>query len=136
VTGLSETVLDDALRPAVASGVLVAEADGYAFRHELFREALLGDLLSGERARAHRTFAAALEADPALSLEYLAPVQVALHWRGAGEHERALRAAWAAAAAAASGLAYAEQLQMLELVLELRDRVPDAAGFTAPTALR
>ena len=70
------------------------------------------------------------EADPALSLEYLAPVQVALHWRGAGEHERALRAAWAAAAAAASGLAYAEQLQMLELVLELWDRVPDAARFT------
>ena len=130
VTGLSETVLEDALRPAVASGVLVAEADGYAFRHELFREALLGDLLPGERARAHRAFAAALEADPALSLEYLAPVQVALHWRGAGEHERALRAAWAAAAAAASGLAYAEQLQMLELVLELRDRVPDAARFT------
>ena len=130
VTGLSEIVLDDALRPAVASGVLVAEADGYAFRHELFREALLGDLLPGERARAHRTFAVALEADPALSLEYLAPVQVALHWRGAGEHERALRAAWAAAAAAASGLAYAGQLQMLELVLELRDRGPDAARFT------
>ena len=130
VTGLSEAVLDDALRPAVASGVLVAEADGYAFRHELFREALLGDLLPGERAWAHRTFAARLEADPALSLEYLAPVQVALHWRGAGEHERALRAAWAAAAAAASGLAYAEQLQMLELVLELWNRVPDAARFT------
>ena len=130
VTGQDTAALDAVLRPAVSAGVVTPDESGYVFRHELFREALLGDLLPGERARAHRTFAVALEADPALSLEYLAPVQVALHWRGAGEHERALRAAWAAAAAAASGLAYAEQLQMLELVLELRDRVPDAARFT------
>ena len=51
---------------------------------------------------------------------------MALHWRGAGEHERALRAAWAAAAAAGAAFAYSEQLQMLELVLELWPRVPGA----------
>ncbi len=33
-TGLEGTALDDALRPAVAAGVLVADEDDYAFRHE------------------------------------------------------------------------------------------------------
>ena len=132
VTGQEGTALDDALRPAVAAGVLVAGQAGYAFRHELFREAVLWDLLPGERAQAHRAFAEALQSDPPLrpASLHLLSVPLALHWHGAGEHERALGAAWAAAAAAASGLAYAEQLQMLELVLELRDRVADAAGFT------
>ena len=54
----------------------------------------------------------------------LPSVQLALHWHGAGEHERALRAAWAAAAEAGAAFAYAEQLQMLELVLDLWERVP------------
>ena len=111
---------------------------GYAFRHELFREAVLWDLLPGERAQAHRAFAEALQSDPPLRPEslHLLSVPLALHWHGAGEHERALRAAWAAAAAAAGGLAYAGQLQMLELVLELWDRVPTPPGSPAPTALR
>jgi DNA-binding CsgD family transcriptional regulator/tetratricopeptide (TPR) repeat protein len=128
VTGLSEMALDDVLRPALASSVLVAEEGGYAFRHELFREALLADLLPGERVQAHRAFAEALQADPSL----LSPgrrlsAPLALHWHGAGEHQRALRAAWAAAADAGAALAYAEQLQMLELTLELWDRAPEAA---------
>ena len=132
VTGQEGTALDDALRPAVAAGVLVADQAGYAFRHELFREAVLWDLLPGERAQAHRAFAQALQSELPLraASRHLLSVPLALHWHGAGEHERALRAAWAAAAAAASGLAYAEQLQMLELVLELWDRVPDAGRFT------
>src|SRR5437762_10934582 len=115
-----------ALRPAVAAGVLVADPDGYAFRHELFREALREDLLPGERVRAHRAFAEALQAGPSLSQDPLPLVQLAVHWRGAGEHEQALRAAWTAAAGAGAAFAYAEQ--MLELVLELWEQVPDAAG--------
>ena len=59
-TGLGDAALDAVLRPAVTASVLVAEADGYAFRHELFREALWEDLLPGERAQAHRGFAEAL----------------------------------------------------------------------------
>lgn len=91
--------LDAVLRPAVTASVLVAEADGYAFRHELFREALWEHLLPGERAQPHRGFAEALEAEPPLSPDYLPSVQLAVHWCGAGEHEPALRAAWAAARA-------------------------------------
>lgn len=126
-TGLGDVALDAALRPAVSAGVMVAGADGYAFRHELFREAVLEDLLPGERAQAHRAFAQAMEAGPALGPGHLPPVQVALHWAGAGEHERALRAAWTAASEAGAAFAYAEQLQMLELVLELWDQGPNAA---------
>jgi len=98
VTGQDGTALDDALRPAVAAGVLVADEAGYAFRHELYREAVLWDLLPGERARAHQAFAEALEADPPLSPGnmHLPSVPLALHWHGAGKDERALRAAWAA----------------------------------------
>jgi DNA-binding CsgD family transcriptional regulator/tetratricopeptide (TPR) repeat protein len=130
VTGLDDASLAAVLRPAVAANVMVADADGYAFRHELIREAVREDLLPGERVQAERAFAEALEANPALSPERLVSVQLALHWRGAQEHERALRAAWAAAAEAAAGFAFEVQLQMLEQVLELWDRVPGAAAHT------
>ena len=131
VTGQAGGTLDDALRPAVTAAVLVAGEAGYAFRHELFREAVLWDLLPGERAALHRAFAEALEADPSLSLDYLPSVAQALHWRGTGEYQRALRAAWAAAGAACAVFAYAEQLQMLELVLDLWEGTPDAADHVA-----
>ena len=130
VTGLDDAALAASLRSAVDANVMVADADGYAFRHDLIRQAVREDLLPGERARAERTFAEALEADPALDVDGMVEVRLALHWRGANEPERALRAAWAAAAAAANRFAVAEQLQMLEQVLELWDRVPAAAEHT------
>jgi DNA-binding CsgD family transcriptional regulator len=71
--------------------VLVTDADGYAFRHQLFREAVLEDLLPGERAAAHCRFAEALEAARSFSTEGSVAVQLALHWRGARDHERALK---------------------------------------------
>jgi DNA-binding CsgD family transcriptional regulator len=130
VTGLDDLALAAALRPAVAANVVAADADGYAFRHELIREAVWEDLLPGERTQAERAFAEALEADPALSPDGMVAVRLALHWRGANEYERALEAAWAAAATAAPGFAFAEQLRMLEQVLDLWHRVPAAAEHT------
>jgi DNA-binding CsgD family transcriptional regulator len=130
VTGLDDAALAAALRPAVAASVVVADPGGYAFRHDLIRQAVWEDLLPGERAQAERAFAEALEADPALDVDGGVQARLALHWRGANEHERALRAAWAAAAIAAVSFAYAEQLQMLEQVLQLWDRVPAAAEHT------
>jgi DNA-binding CsgD family transcriptional regulator len=130
VTGFGDAALAAALRPAVAANVLVADAGGYTFRHELIREAVRADLLPAERAQAERAYAHALEADPSLSGDDPVAVRLALHWRGAGEHERALTAAWAASAGAAARFAFAEQLQMLEQVLELWDRVPTAAEHT------
>jgi len=130
VTGLDDAALTAALRPAVAANVMVADPGGYYFRHDLIRQAVQEDLLPGERVQAERAFAQTLEAGPALSGDGMAPVRLALHWRNAHEHERALRAAWAAAAGAAARFAFAEQLQMLEQVLQLWDRVPSAAEHT------
>ena len=111
----------------MAANVLVGDADGYVFRHELIREAVLGDLLPGERAQAHRRFAERLEAAPSLGSEGSVAIQVARHWRGAREVEGGLIAAWRAAAIAGVAFAYAEQLMMLEQVLELWDQVDDPA---------
>lgn len=130
VTGSDDDGLSAALRPAVAANVLVSDADGYAFRHELIREAVLGDLLPGERAQAHRRFAEVLEAAPSLSPQGAAAVGVARHWLGARDIERALDAAWRAAAGAAASFAHAEQLMMLEQVLRLWDQVSDPARQT------
>jgi hypothetical protein len=99
--------------------VLISDADGYAFRHELIREAVLEDLLPGERAQSHRRFAEALQAAPSLGAPGTAAVQVARHWLGAREIERALITAWQAAAGTGASFAYAEQLMMAEQVLRL-----------------
>jgi DNA-binding CsgD family transcriptional regulator len=127
VTGLDDAALTAALRPAVAANVLVGDADGYAFRHELFRDAVRGELLAGERIQVHRAFAETLEATPSLGSEAMPAVQRALHWRGACEYERAFVTAWHAAADAAASRAYGVRLGMLEQVLELWGRVPNAA---------
>ena len=97
VTGLDDVALTAGLRPAVAANVLVADADGYAFRHELIREAVLADLLPGERAQAHRRLRRDAAGCPSLSPEGTGAVQVARHWLGAREIERAMTAAWRAA---------------------------------------
>jgi len=126
VSGLSDTALSSSLRPAVDANVLLADEEAYAFRHALIWEAIHDELLPGEHGRAHRRFAEALEADPSLSLAGRPAVEITMHWAKAHDHERALPAAWKAARESASAFAYAEQLQMLERVLELWDRVPDA----------
>ena len=134
-TGLTEAALSDALRPAVAAGVLVTDDDVLAFRHALIREAVLAGQLPGERNRWHATLARALEADHGLAPGTRAAAEIARHWDAAGEAARALPAAWRAAADAAGALAYAEQLAMLDRVLELWDMVPDAAGLAGESRL-
>jgi DNA-binding CsgD family transcriptional regulator len=128
--GLDDAALTAALRPAVAAQLLISDADGYGFRHQLFREAVLADLLPGERAMTHRGFAAAIEATPPARRDGTAWAQLALHWRGARADERALIAAWQAAADAGAAFGYAQRLQMLDQVRELWPSVPDAASST------
>ncbi|WP_162246658.1 ATP-binding protein [Microbacterium sp. Root53] len=43
--------IEPAIREAVASGVILATETGYCFRHALVREAILDDVLPGERER-------------------------------------------------------------------------------------
>ena len=130
VSGMDDDALTAGLRPAVAASVLLADPDGYAFRHELIREALLEDLLPGERAQAHRRFAETLQAAPSLGPDRADAGQVARHWLGARDIGRAMTAAWRAADGAGASFAYAEQLMMAEQVLALWDQVPDPAQQT------
>ena len=127
VTGLDADDLARGLRPAVAANVLRADEDGYAFRHELSREAIYDDLLPGERTRLHTRFAEALGSDAGLVAPGRGLIEQAHHWYHAHDTAWALVSAWRAAAAAGRALAHAEQLTLLARVLELWDKVPDAA---------
>ncbi len=128
VAGLDDGALDSALRPAVASNVLVVDGEGYSFRHALIREALHDDLLPGEHTRLHTRFAEALERDLSILPAPRGAIELAHHWHAAHDSTWALISAWRAAAAARKAAAYDEQFAMLSRVLELWDQVPDAAG--------
>ncbi|MCD0449760.1 AAA family ATPase [Actinocorallia sp. API 0066] len=128
VSGLDELGLARGLRPAVEGNVLAVDGEGYAFRHALIREALHDDLLPGEHTRLHARYAEALEADASLVPPGRAAAELAFHWHAAHNLEGALISAWRAAAQADKSAAYAEELRFLERVLELWDRVPEAAG--------
>ncbi len=126
VTGLDDDALSRALRPAVAANVLTADADSYAFRHGLIREAILDDLLPGDHTRLHTRFAEALRDDPGLVSPGRAVIEQAYHWYAAHDTVGALVSSWRAAEQAGCALAHAEQLTLLGRVLELWDKVPDA----------
>ncbi|HEY3685087.1 MAG TPA: AAA family ATPase [Streptosporangiaceae bacterium] len=136
VSGLDDALLTDSLRPAVAANVLIPTDDGYAFRHALIREAVHSEALPGEHPRLHKRFAEEIEADPALVPPARLPAELAYHWHAAREHAKALVAAWRAADRARDRLAYAEQLEMLERVLDLWDQVPDAEELIGADEVR
>ena len=128
IAGLDERPLLERLRVAVDARVLAAEEGEYAyrFRHALLREAVVDDLLPAERVRLHRAYAEALEARPGLAPAERYAAEVAFHWYGAGEADKALPALVRAAAAAEAVCAHAEQGQMLLRALDQWARVPDA----------
>ncbi|WP_369258500.1 helix-turn-helix transcriptional regulator [Geodermatophilus amargosae] len=116
--------LDTALAEAVHSHLLVVDPDGaYRFRHALVREAVLADLLPGERVRLHAALAAHLAAEPAAGTA----AERAHHLRESHDLAGALAASLEAADAARQVGAPAEQLQHLETVLALWPAVPGAA---------
>ncbi|WP_377354935.1 ATP-binding protein [Planotetraspora thailandica] len=128
VSGLSDDDLEDALRAAIASNVLQVTDDGaYVFRHALIREAVHDELLPGEHARMHARYAEEIEKDRTLVPHGRAAIEIAHHWYSARNDLWALISAWEAARKAARSFAYTEQIQLLERVLVLWDKVPDAA---------
>jgi len=126
VSGLDDAALTRAVRPAVTANVLHPRGDGYAFRHELIREAMHEDLLPGEHGRLHSRFAEAIDADPTLVPPGRAAIEMAHHWHRAHDSAWALIGAWRAAAQAGRAVAAAERLSLLARVLELWGQVPDA----------
>ncbi|MEV0644811.1 AAA family ATPase [Phytomonospora sp. NPDC050363] len=114
VTGLDESTLDTALRPLADRALLVPDEHGYRFRHALIRSAVADGLLPGERVRLHAACARALAENPGDHSAALAA-----HWHAAGDPAAALVWAWRAARSAGETHAHAEQLRLLERVLEL-----------------
>jgi DNA-binding CsgD family transcriptional regulator/tetratricopeptide (TPR) repeat protein/KaiC/GvpD/RAD55 family RecA-like ATPase len=128
VSGLSDLDLEDALRAAIASHVLQVTDDGaYMFRHALIREAVHDELLPGEHARMHARYAEEIDKDRTLVPHGRAAIEIAHHWYSARNDLWALISAWDAAKKAAKSFAYTEQIQLLERVLALWEKVPDAA---------
>ena len=123
--GLSEDKLDAGLREAIGTYILESADDGqaYCFRHALLQEAAYGDLLPGERARLHATYAELLSADtePARSAAARAHHYLASH-----DLPHALTASLEAADHAAHIGAPGEVLRHLETVLEIWSAVPGA----------
>ncbi|MFJ2544801.1 AAA family ATPase [Microbacterium sp. NPDC087589] len=125
LAGLTETRLDEAIREATLSGILVVADDDYRFRHALLREAVHDDLLPGERARLHRAYAEALEENCDGS-DTADSAALAYHWQLAQDDRRALAAAVAAMFDAKSRFAFASAARFGELALDLWIQVPDA----------
>ncbi|TFV45086.1 helix-turn-helix transcriptional regulator [Blastococcus sp. TF02A-35] len=116
--------LEEALTETVHHHLLVVSDDGrYRFRHALLREAVLADLLPGERVRLHAAIAAHLTAEPGAGTA----AERAHHARESNDLPGALTASLEAAEAACCVGAPAEQLQHLEEALALWSAVPDAA---------
>jgi predicted ATPase len=129
VAGLPEGRLYPALREAVEHHLLVVDPTGrgYAFRHELTRDAVYDDMLPGERVRLHAVYGAALAEDPSrLGDDSAVPATLAHHWYAALDLPRALAASVQAGRQAASGYAPAEALRHLERAMQIWPRVPDA----------
>ncbi len=139
-SALPQPQLDQALQAAVTQGVLVADGEGFSFRHALLQEAVYNTLLPGQRSRLHAAFATALETRPDLAGGNAATraAEVAHHWHHADDPPRALAASVLAGTSAAEAGASAEAAGHHTRALALWDAVPDAehvAGIDHATLL-
>jgi DNA-binding CsgD family transcriptional regulator/tetratricopeptide (TPR) repeat protein len=118
---------EPAAREAVEAAVLEGDEDGYVFRHALVQEAVLSELLPGERRRLHSAYAHALETETS-SMTVARQSEIADHWWRARVLDKALRAAVTGARAADLAGSWTTAAALAERALDLWDLVPDAAG--------
>lgn len=123
VCELDEAPLEDALREAVRHNVLVADGDGYAFRHALLREAVYDDLLPGERVRLHAGYARVAADEGTVAT-------LAHHSFRSHDLATALSASVLAARQAERMRAPRESLRHLEQALQLWEVVPEPRKLT------
>ncbi len=129
VTDLEPAALRLALRTLVDEGILLADEDRplYRFRHALWQDAVLAELLAVERKELHRRVALALEASPGLvdgGAQVTAPA-LAAHWQAAGDDRRALGSAVVAARVLVGMGLSPEASALFERALGLWDVVED-----------
>jgi len=129
---LDRSTVTDALREAIADGILVRGADGAGapvFRHALLREAFERELFPTERAALHSAYAEALVRRIADGRGTVTAAELARHWDEAGEPGRALRPMIEAARMEEAVYAWPEALVHWERALALFDDVPDAPSI-------
>jgi DNA-binding CsgD family transcriptional regulator len=138
VLGLSPSAIADAIRPALAHGILVDaggsgdDPRGYTFHHGLLAELAESELVHGERDRLHAAFAAELERRGDVSGVTVAPAELAYHWVAAGDRDRAVPALVDAGLAAERVYAFADARRGFEQALELW---PDDGDVETPSGL-
>jgi len=108
-----------AVKDAVDAGVLIPESSRFVFRHSLTRDALSAQLLPLEVRRLHAAVAATLEASNTRDAATLAAI--AVHWKVAGERQRAFPAACAAGRQSFAVHAYGDAWHHFGYALELAD---------------
>jgi DNA-binding CsgD family transcriptional regulator/tetratricopeptide (TPR) repeat protein len=125
IAGLDDDRVRAALRELADAALLAPPAGvpGCRPRHALLAEAVIADLLPGERMALHACVAGALENthDPALAAE------VAAHWASADQPAAELRASVTASDAAVRVSAFAEAAALWQRVLHLCEELPDMA---------
>jgi DNA-binding CsgD family transcriptional regulator len=124
-SGLEPAEYEDAVREAVAHQLLVPDnAEGYAFRHALLREAVYADLLPGERTRLHAVMSSLLADEQRLMVPGTA-AQLALHCLASHDIQAAFAASVRAAKEAEELGAPAEAHRHYDQALALWDRVTE-----------
>jgi len=93
--GMDPQSVAHALKRAREADLMVVDAAGYRFRHDLLREAVYDDIPPGHRRRLHRSVAGLLSARADVNAAVLAE-----HWHLAGEREQAALASISAARSA------------------------------------
>jgi DNA-binding CsgD family transcriptional regulator/tetratricopeptide (TPR) repeat protein len=130
---LPTAVLDAGLRDARQHHLLLVDEQGYAFRHALVHEAVLGELLPGERASLHASFARAIDFDHALVGAAWAAALVH-HWTAAGRSDRAIAPALAAAVDAELAYALPEAQRYYDWLLSTLDVDGDGPSADLPVS--
>ncbi len=126
ITGATGDELDAPLREAVDAGVIVTAGRGYDFRHALVREAVVEELLPGERAEVHGRYAEALASQAVEPAGRAArAVLVSAHWLEAHDLEQAFRTALEGMHLSRAAFAYGSAAQLGERALSLWERVPE-----------
>ncbi|GAB3741488.1 helix-turn-helix transcriptional regulator [Nocardiopsis nanhaiensis] len=128
---LPERELEAALHTLVDANVLRAGRTDYRFRHAMLRDAVHGEILPGPHTRLHLRFAQLIDEYPELVPTDRRAAEQAHHYQAAHDLPRAMEAAWWAALRAGDTLAFDEELDMLERVLSLWDRVPEPSTRVA-----
>ncbi|HEY5878368.1 MAG TPA: AAA family ATPase [Nakamurella sp.] len=121
-SGLDPNRFAEAVEAVAAAGLCIQDGDRISFRHELAREIVEDEMLTGDRPGVHAALASAMQA---LTLHRMG--EIARHWLLAGDRGAALQASVAAGRAATEIAADAEALTQFERALELWDMVPDPA---------